>query len=122
MATPPHQIHEPGETPLPPEEERGLAVGIDLGTTNSVVALARAGKTEVISDAAGHTLVPSVVAYRDEEVVGGEDARRQLLDRPQIVVRSIKRLTRRPPADLNGVAVTLRYERAPPADAGIVRL
>ena len=122
MATPLLQIHEPGETPLPHEQERGLAVGIDLGTTNSVVALARAGKTEVISDAAGHTLVPSVVAYRDEEVVVGEDARRELLDRPQIVVSSIKRLMGRAAADLKGVAGTLPYELAPPAEGGMVRL
>ena len=50
------QIHEPGETPLPHEDERGLAVGIDLGTTNSVVAIARASGVEVLGDARGPAL------------------------------------------------------------------
>jgi molecular chaperone HscA len=122
MATPLLQIHEPGETPLPHEQERGLAVGIDLGTTNSVVAIARGGATEVISDATGHTLVPSVVAYLDDEVVVGEAARRELLERPQVVVSSIKRLMGRAASDLKSIAGTLPYELAPAAEGGMVRL
>src|SRR5882757_345617 len=97
------QIHEPGETPLPHEEDRGLAVGIDLGTTNSVVAIARNGKTEVVRDAQGHALVPSVVAYRDDEIVVGEEARRELQNRPEIVVSSIKRLMGRGAEDLKSL-------------------
>jgi molecular chaperone HscA len=116
------QIHEPGETPLPHEQERGLAVGIDLGTTNSVVAIARDRKTEVVRDANGHALVPSVVAYHDDEVVVGEDARRELLDRPGIVVSSIKRLMGRGAADLKSLGGALPYELAPAADGGMVRL
>ena len=57
------QIHEPGETPTPHAREASLAVGIDLGTTNSVVAICREGKAEVIRDEDGQALVPSVVAY-----------------------------------------------------------
>jgi molecular chaperone HscA len=122
MATPLLQIHEPGETPLPHEQERGLAVGIDLGTTNSVVVMARGGKAEVVRDAQGHALVPSVVAYRDGDVVVGEAARRELLDRPEIVVSSIKRLMGRGAADLKTLAGALPYELAPAADGGMVRL
>ena len=51
-------IYEPGQTPLPHEGERGLAVGIDLGTTNSVVAVARDGKAEVLRDERGRALLP----------------------------------------------------------------
>ena len=57
------EIHEPGETPLPHAGEGTLAVGIDLGTTNSVVAIAREGKPAALHDEAGRALVPSVVAY-----------------------------------------------------------
>ena len=52
------QLHEPGETPAPHESERGHAVGIDLGTTNSVVAVSRDGETEVLRDADGKGLIP----------------------------------------------------------------
>ena len=57
------EIHEPGETPLPHAGEGTLAVGIDLGTTNSVVAIAREGKPAALHDETGKALVPSVVAY-----------------------------------------------------------
>ena len=117
------QIHEPGETPLPHEPERGLAVGIDLGTTNSVVAIAREGKTEVIRDAAGHALVPSVVAYGEDGVVRvGETARRELLDNPETVVSSVKRLMGRGAEDVKSLGGALPYELAAPAEGGMVRL
>ena len=61
------EIHEPGETPLPHAGEGSLAVGIDLGTTNSVVAIAREGKPAALHDETGKALVPSVVAYPDAE-------------------------------------------------------
>ena len=57
------EIHEPGETPLPHAGEGALAVGIDLGTTNSVVAIAREGKPAALHDETGRALVPSVVAW-----------------------------------------------------------
>jgi molecular chaperone HscA len=117
------QIHEPGETPLPHEGERGLAVGIDLGTTNSVVAVSSGQKAEVVRDSAGRGLVPSVVAYLDgDRVMVGEDARRELLERPDVVVSSIKRLMGRGAADVKSLAGTLPYELATPADGGMVRL
>ncbi|TAJ34543.1 MAG: hypothetical protein EPO67_06000, partial [Reyranella sp.] len=47
------EIHEPGETPLPHAGEGSLAVGIDLGTTNSVVAIAREGKPAALHDETG---------------------------------------------------------------------
>ncbi len=117
------QIHEPGETPLPHEDARGLAVGVDLGTTNSVVAIAHDQKPEVLRDEAGQGLVPSIVAYRDDgQAIVGESARQLLLDRPEIVVSSIKRLMGRGVEDLKSLAGVLPYELAPPADGGMVRL
>jgi molecular chaperone HscA len=55
------QIHEPGQTPLPHQDT--MAVGIDLGTTHSVVAVASGDNAEVIHNIHGHALVPSVVYY-----------------------------------------------------------
>ncbi len=122
MSTPLLQIYEPGETPLPHEQERGLAVGIDLGTTNSVVAIAHDRKTEVVRDAAGHALVPSVVAYTEDGVLVGERARGELLDRPETVVSSIKRLMGRGAADLKSLGGALPYEIASGEDGGMVKL
>lgn len=115
------QIHEPGETPLPHEDERGAAIGIDLGTTNTVVAIATNQKAEVLRDAAGRALLPSIVAYGDVIRVG-EMARHELLDRPETVVSSIKRLMGRGADDLKTLAGALPYELAPPAEGGMVRL
>lgn len=117
------QIHEPGETPLPHENEKGLAVGIDLGTTNSVVAFAREQKAEVVRDARGIGLVPSVVAYIEgADPLVGELARRELLDRPEIVVSSIKRLMGRGTDELAKLGGQLPYELGPPAEGGMARL
>ena len=117
------QIYEPGQTPLPHENEQGLAVGIDLGTTNTVVALARDQKAEIVRDARGSGLVPSVVAYIDgADPLVGEMARRQLLDRPEIVVSSIKRLMGRGTADLARLGGQLPYELGAAAEGGMARL
>ncbi len=117
------QIYEPGETPLPHETEKGLAVGIDLGTTNSVVAFSRDQKAEIVRDARGVGLVPSVVAYFDEgDPLVGERARRELLDNPEVVVSSIKRLMGRGPDELAKLGDALPYELGPPADGGMARL
>ena len=117
------QIHEPGETPLPHDDARGLAVGVDLGTTNSVVAIAHDQKPEVLRDETGQGLVPSIVAYRkDGQIIVGDPARRLLLEQPEIVVGSIKRLMGRGAEDLKSLAGSLPYELAPAANGGMVRL
>ena len=55
------QISEPGQTPNP--HERRIAVGIDLGTTHSLVAAVRNGVAECLADAQGRVVLPSVVRY-----------------------------------------------------------
>ena len=55
------KIAEPGQSPLPHQAKR--AVGIDLGTTNSLVATVRGGRTEVLANADGEVMLPSVVHY-----------------------------------------------------------
>lgn len=80
------QIHEPGETPAPHEDT--AAVGIDLGTTHSVVAIVNNGEPQAIEDAMGRSIIPSVVQYRQEVLVGHEAREGQ----EQHIVSSIKRL------------------------------
>jgi molecular chaperone HscA len=108
------EIHEPGETPLPHAGEGTLAVGIDLGTTNSVVAIAREGKPAALHDETGRALVPSVVAYPAAGGVRvGEEARLLMAKEPRNVVASVKRLMGRGAADLHAVAGVLPYEIEP---------
>ncbi len=108
------EIHEPGETPLPHAGEASLAVGIDLGTTNSVVAIARDGVPAALHDDTGKALVPSVVAYPDAGgVLVGEEARLLMAREPRNAVASIKRLMGRGAADLHTVAGVLPYEVEP---------
>ena len=67
-------------------------VGIDLGTTNSVIAVMEAGKPTIIPNAEGHRLTPSVVAWsKDGELLVGDVAKRQAVVNPELTVRSVKR-------------------------------
>ena len=92
------QISEPGEAPAP--QERKLAVGIDLGTTNSLVATVRNGIPVVLPDENGHPLLPSIVHYGERGVTVGLAAEAmQALD-PQNTIVSVKRLMGRGLADL----------------------
>ncbi len=116
-------LHEPGETPAPHQSEQGYAVGIDLGTTNSVVAASRDGKAEVLRDATGAALIPSVVSYGLKgDVVVGNEARRLILDSPEQIVSSIKRLMGRGAEDVKTLAGVLPFVLDEAAAGGMVRL
>ncbi|MBT4710000.1 MAG: Fe-S protein assembly chaperone HscA [Alphaproteobacteria bacterium] len=120
----PLQIHEPGKTPLPHAKDQ-VAVGIDLGTTNTLIAVAREGRPEVLRDQNGHALLPSVVAYTPEGILVGKPARHALLDDPHNVVASVKRLMGRGAEDIRAVAGSLPYDIDTPNDDtgdGMVRL
>ncbi|MEP6677769.1 MAG: Fe-S protein assembly chaperone HscA [Betaproteobacteria bacterium] len=93
------QISEPGEAPLPHARKR--AIGIDLGTTNSLVATVRNGFAVVLSDDEGRPLVPSVVRYMDDGAVDvGYAAMARQADDPQNTIVSVKRMMGRGLADL----------------------
>lgn len=84
------QISEPGESPAP--HERKLAVGIDLGTTNSLVATVRSGTATVLPDAYGRPLLPSIVRYfPDGRVDVGYPAQARQSDDPRNTIVSVKR-------------------------------
>src|SRR5437867_9719232 len=68
------------------------AVGIDLGTTNSVIAVLEGGEPTVIPNAEGHRITPSVVGYsKGGEILVGEVAKRQAITNPDRTIRSVKR-------------------------------
>ncbi|HUN52643.1 MAG TPA: Fe-S protein assembly chaperone HscA [Candidatus Sulfotelmatobacter sp.] len=120
------EITEPGQTPLPHAGEAAPAVGIDLGTTNSLVAIARDTRPEVLRDPDGDGMLPSVAAYgADGSVMVGTAARLALLDRPEAVVSSIKRLMGRSYEDIaQGEAVggQLPLALRPSADGRMVHV
>jgi molecular chaperone HscA len=93
------QISEPGEAPEP--HQRKLAVGIDLGTTHSLVATVRSGSSEVIADERGRALLPSIVRYHpDGRVEVGYEARAAQADDPANTIVSVKRFMGRGVADV----------------------
>ncbi|MEO0002784.1 MAG: Fe-S protein assembly chaperone HscA [Pseudomonadota bacterium] len=107
------QISEPGQTPDP--HQRRVAVGIDLGTTHSLVASVRHGVPECLPDEQGRVILPSVVRYRPPGSGSGRqigwDALSAQIDDPHNTVSSVKRLMGRKLADLQaqGVAAKLPY-------------
>ena len=92
------QISEPGEAPAPHQHKR--AIGIDLGTTNSLVATVRNGLAVVLPDAEGRPLVPSIVRYGEHGVETGYAAMAHQTSDPQNTILSIKRLMGRGLSDL----------------------
>ena len=78
----------------------GKVIGIDLGTTNSCVAIMEGGKPKVIENSEGDRTTPSIVAFtKDEEVLVGQSAKRQAVTNPQNTLYAVKRLIGRKFAD-----------------------
>lgn len=93
------QISEPGMSAAPHQHK--LAVGIDLGTTNSLVATVRSGMANVLQDEHGHALLPSVVRYMPSgEVIVGHDAQAQQSNDPVNTIASAKRFMGRSLKDI----------------------
>ena len=92
------QIAEPGEAPASHAHRR--AVGIDLGTTNSLVATVRQGSAEVLPDAAGRRLLPSIVRYAPKGIDVGHAAQEAQISDPQNTIVSVKRMMGRALSDL----------------------
>ncbi|MGM8939687.1 molecular chaperone DnaK [Psychrobacter glaciei] len=70
----------------------GKVIGIDLGTTNSCVAVMEGDKVKVIENAEGTRTTPSIVAYKDDEILVGQSAKRQAVTNPNNTLFAIKRL------------------------------
>ncbi|MBC3954570.1 Fe-S protein assembly chaperone HscA [Pseudomonas triticifolii] len=101
------QIAEPGLSPQP--HQRRLAVGIDLGTTNSLVAAVRSGLSEPLADAQGEVILPSAVRYHAERVEVGQSAKAAASQDPFNTVLSVKRLMGRGLTDVKQLGEQLPY-------------
>ncbi|HWI36716.1 MAG TPA: Fe-S protein assembly chaperone HscA [Burkholderiales bacterium] len=93
------QISEPGQSPAP--HEHRLAVGIDLGTTNSLVATVRSGVATVLADAQGRPLLPSIVRYGKGKVEVGYPAQARQSEDPGNTIVSVKRFMGRGVKDVD---------------------
>lgn len=103
------QISEPGESAAP--HQHRLAVGIDLGTTNSLVATVRSGVAATLPDLAGDHMLPSVVRYHaDGRIEVGQGARAAAPQDPENTIISVKRFMGRGLADINQQQQRLPYE------------
>ncbi|MFL9812112.1 Fe-S protein assembly chaperone HscA [Stutzerimonas sp. VN223-3] len=101
------QIAEPGQSPQP--HQRRLAVGIDLGTTNSLVAALRSGITAPLADSNGEVILPSAVRYHADRVEVGGGAKRAAAIDPLNTVISVKRLMGRGVGDVKQLGGQLPY-------------
>ncbi|QBJ78553.1 Fe-S protein assembly chaperone HscA [Aquitalea sp. USM4] len=112
------QIAEPGLSAAP--HQHRLAVGIDLGTTNSLVATVRSGSATVLADEFGRSLLPSVVRYQEDgSVTVGYDAQRQQNHDPHNTITSVKRFMGRGLSDIKDAgSLPYRFVDAP----GMVQL
>ena len=103
------QIAEPGQSAAPHQQK--LAVGIDLGTTNSLIATVRNGHSDVLLDEQNRPLLPSVVHFgKDDNVIVGYETAELATQDPQNTVISVKRLIGRSLADIQQRYPNLPYQ------------
>ncbi len=113
------QIAEPGQSPLPHQVKR--AVGIDLGTTNSLVATVSGGVARALPDAQGQIMLPSAVNYTDpDQIVVGDDALALAAMQPADTLVSFKRFMGRGRDDASAEARRAHYQ-LDEGDGGMVR-
>jgi len=110
-------IAEPGLTAAPHQQK--WAVGIDLGTTNSLVAVVRSGSAETLADEQGRAILPSVVRYTAEGIEVGAEAKHQAATDPHNTIQSVKRLMGRGEADLDLSRLPYRISTS---DSGLLQL
>ena len=101
------QISEPGQSSAP--HQHRYSAGIDLGTTNSLVATVRSGKAETLPDSSGQVLLPSIVYMGAGQPLIGHDAQKLQADDPLNTLSSIKRLMGRGIEDIAQLGEVLPY-------------
>ena len=114
------QISEPGQSQIK-EACKGRAVGIDLGTTNSLVAAVRDGRPVVLADEAGRALLPSVVHYGADGVMVGAAAMARAAEAPTDTIASVKRFMGRGMRDAEVTRKVTPYQFAGGEADGVVR-
>ncbi len=102
------QIAEPGQSTAPHQHK--FAVGIDLGTTNSLVAAVRSGRCTPLTDESQQVILPSVVHYGEQQILVGHAAKALAQTDPTHTISSAKRLIGRSLADIQARYTTLPYQ------------
>jgi len=102
------QIAEPGLSTVP--HEHRLAAGIDLGTTNSLIASVQSGEASTLVDQDGRDILPSIVSYQPNDILVGEGAKSLSVSDPQNTIVSAKRLIGRSLADIQSKYPSLPYQ------------
>ncbi|MCW9030850.1 MAG: Fe-S protein assembly chaperone HscA, partial [Gammaproteobacteria bacterium] len=113
------QISEPGQSTNP--HEHRLAAGIDLGTTNSLIASVKSGLAETLPDEQGNHSLPSVVRYCENEIIVGEAAKLAAADDPLNTISSVKRYMGRGLNDIKELGGRRPYEFAD-GDSAVPRI
>lgn len=113
------QISEPGQSTNP--HEHRLAAGIDLGTTNSLIASVKSGLAETLPDEKGENSLPSVVRYTASEIVVGTDAKSAAAEDPLNTISSVKRYMGRGLSDIKELGGRRPYEFVD-ADSAVPRI
>lgn len=102
------QIAEPGLSTVP--HEHRLAAGIDLGTTNSLIASVQSGEASTLVDQDGRDILPSIVSYQPNDILVGEAAKALSVSDPQNTIVSAKRLIGRALTDIQSKYPSLPYQ------------
>ena len=106
------QIAEPGQSTVP--HEHRLAAGIDLGTTNSLIASVQSGEAKTLADHQGRDILPSIVSYQDasqaESILVGDKAKAHSVTDAQNTIVSAKRLIGRSLTDIQSKYPSLPYQ------------
>jgi molecular chaperone HscA len=114
------QISEPGQSTAPHQHQ--LAAGIDLGTTNSLVASVRSGKAICLPDQQGHFLLPSIVNFGLDEVCVGHSAQSLQTSDPLNTITSVKRLMGRAKEDLSYLGDVMPYQFVEASGSNVPRI
>jgi len=114
------QISEPGQSSAP--HQHRFAVGIDLGTTNSLVACVRSGEAVCLADEQGRKLLPSVVHFGENDTLLGYEALVKQANDPLNTIASIKRLMGRASEDVSRLGNSLPYEFVTPEGSKVPRI
>jgi molecular chaperone HscA len=114
------QISEPGQSTVP--HQHRYSAGIDLGTTNSLVASVRSGVADTLADVSGEHLLPSVVHYGEQSTLVGRTAEQRQSSDPLNTISSIKRLMGRGIEDVSQLGEVMPYDFVSDTDSNVPRI